>query len=101
MRQQADVRLYWSMRSLAADPRRSPKLRLYAAFGAREFSRRWLARGLSGRRPRPSARIPIYGRYGGPGHSGPGRPVDALDALFQRHDAEYETADLLDVIDLL
>jgi hypothetical protein len=31
-------------------------------------------------------RIPAYGTYGGPQISGPGDPVDALDALFQKHD---------------
>jgi hypothetical protein len=30
--------------------------------------------------------VPTYGSYGGPGHSGPGDPVDALDMAFQVHD---------------
>jgi hypothetical protein len=31
-------------------------------------------------------KIPAYGKYGGPQISGPGEPVDKLDALFQTHD---------------
>lgn len=30
-----------------------------------------------------------YGRYGGPAHSGPGRPVDAQDRVYRRHDLRY------------
>src|SRR3954451_14846254 len=33
--------------------------------------------------------FPSYGLYGGPGISGPGTPVDALDAVFAAHDAAY------------
>lgn len=32
---------------------------------------------------------PIYGRYCGPGHSGPGKPIDRLDAACARHDDCY------------
>jgi hypothetical protein len=31
-------------------------------------------------------KIPAYGNYGGPQISGPDKPVDELDALFQKHD---------------
>lgn len=31
-------------------------------------------------------KIPAYGKYGGPQISGPGKPVDKLDALFKKHD---------------
>ena len=32
---------------------------------------------------------PIYGNYCGPGHSGPGKPIDRLDAACARHDDCY------------
>ena len=32
---------------------------------------------------------PIYGRYCGPGHSGPGKPIDRLDAACRGHDDCY------------
>ena len=31
----------------------------------------------------------VYGRYCGPGHSGPGKPIDRLDAACARHDKCY------------
>jgi hypothetical protein len=37
-------------------------------------------------------KIPAYGKYGGPQISGPGAPVDKLDALFQKHDHEIGAA---------
>jgi len=33
--------------------------------------------------------MPIYGKYCGPGHSGPGTPIDALDKACQKHDKCY------------
>jgi hypothetical protein len=33
--------------------------------------------------------IPIYGNWCGPGHSGPGTPVDAVDEVCCRHDQCY------------
>lgn len=36
--------------------------------------------------------IPRYGNYGGPGHSGPGEPVDYMDSLFKQHDEAYAKA---------
>lgn len=35
------------------------------------------------------ASMPIYGKYCGPGHSGPGKPIDALDKACQKHDKCY------------
>ncbi|MXQ12657.1 hypothetical protein [Microvirga makkahensis] len=53
--------------------------------------------------------IPTYGKYGGPGYSDgevldyptqpvdySSKPVDALDALFKRHDKAYDSLDPLD-----
>lgn len=39
----------------------------------------------------PSDRLslPVWGRYPGPGHSGPGKPVDVLDTACMHHDACY------------
>jgi len=37
-------------------------------------------------------KIPAYGNYGGPQISGPGKPVDKLDALFQKHDHDIGVA---------
>ena len=34
-------------------------------------------------------KIPVHGNYCGPGHSGPGAPVDKLDELCQTHDNCY------------
>lgn len=33
--------------------------------------------------------IPIHGRYCGPGHSGPGNPIDTLDRICMEHDRCY------------
>lgn len=33
--------------------------------------------------------IPVWGNWCGPGHSGPGDPVDTLDTLCMRHDKCY------------
>jgi hypothetical protein len=37
--------------------------------------------------------LPLYGRYGGPGHSGPGEPIDSLDNSFRQHDVCYTGGD--------
>ena len=34
-------------------------------------------------------KIPVHGNYCGPGHSGPGAPIDKLDELCQTHDNCY------------
>lgn len=34
-------------------------------------------------------KIPVWGNWCGPGHSGPGTPVDTLDTLCMRHDKCY------------
>ncbi|STD05181.1 Phospholipase A2 [Dermatophilus congolensis] len=42
--------------------------------------------------PKATARsfsLPIWGKYCGPGHSGPGEPVDTLDKLCKEHDGCY------------
>lgn len=36
--------------------------------------------------------VPKYGRYGGPGNSGPGKPIDYMDGLFKQHDELYAKA---------
>lgn len=40
----------------------------------------------------PDITLKVHGRYCGPGHSGPGAPVDALDAACKAHDEAYATA---------
>ena len=37
----------------------------------------------------PLMSFPIHGKYCGPGHSGPGKPIDRLDAVCQKHDYCY------------
>lgn len=34
----------------------------------------------------PQVDLPLYGRWCGPGHSGPGEPIDAVDEACCRHD---------------
>lgn len=46
---------------------------------------------LQGKAPK-GIPLPTYGNYGGPNISGPGKPVDALDALFQAHDKTIQNA---------
>lgn len=33
--------------------------------------------------------LPVWGKYCGPGHSGPGKPIDYLDTACMHHDACY------------
>jgi hypothetical protein len=35
-------------------------------------------------------RLPVYGHWCGPGHSGPADPIDELDTICMRHDKCYE-----------
>ena len=44
----------------------------------------------------PQQSLPIYGRYCGPGHSGPGAPIDAVDAVCKTHDECYGRRGYLD-----
>ena len=38
----------------------------------------------------PNWFVPPYGRWGGPGRSGPEDPIDSLDECFRAHDKNYE-----------
>ena len=38
------------------------------------------------------AGFPVYGNWCGPGHSGPGNPIDSLDTLCKTHDNCYAAA---------
>jgi RHS repeat-associated protein len=59
-----------------------------------------LARGGLGVSPSPweipNWLIPPYGRWGGPGRSGPGKPIDSLDKCFRTHDMDYLSAGIED-----
>ncbi|GAA1725182.1 hypothetical protein GCM10009793_22890 [Brachybacterium phenoliresistens] len=37
----------------------------------------------------PRASFPVYGNWCGPGHSGPGAPIDLLDRMCKNHDECY------------
>ncbi len=37
----------------------------------------------------PNWLVPPYGKYGGPGRSGPGRPIDSMDKCYKGHDDCY------------
>lgn len=83
----ADVELLRDLARIADDARQPRKLRAAARLGFNMFAA-WMLAG----RPRPTRRLALYGRYCGPGHSGPGEPVDAIDAACRRHDAAYKAA---------
>jgi len=44
----------------------------------------------SGIRSAAKRAVPRYGKWCGPGHSGPGKPKDQLDAACKRHDLRYD-----------
>ncbi len=44
----------------------------------------------------PKIGIPVYGNWCGPGHSGPGAPIDDLDACCMTHDRCYDREGYLD-----
>lgn len=42
--------------------------------------------------------LPVWGNWCGPGHSGPGAPVDTLDTLCMRHDQCYQARGYFDCL---
>lgn len=80
----ADIILLRDLVAIAHDRALPAVKRTLARVGARAFARWMRAGGVV-----PRGRIPIYGRYCGPGCSGPGEPVDCIDAACRRHDAAY------------
>jgi len=87
MRDAADAELIRDLAAIASDATQPKRLRALARAVAIAFRtwKRW-----SGRVPK--GRVALYGRYCGPGHSGPGQPIDAIDAACKRHDAAYKGA---------
>lgn len=96
-RRRADNRLLRGLLVVATDPSVPVLVRRDAYRGARLFARFWIQPGYSGRRAPAGLHFPIYGRWCGPGHGG-GCPIDEIDALCQRHDLEYEQAELSDIL---
>ncbi len=48
----------------------------------------------------PNWIIPPYGRWGGPGRSGPGKPIDSMDKCFMQHDQCYSNSKISDWYDI-
>lgn len=83
----ADAELLRELAAIAADRSQPTRLRTIAAAAAMAF-RTW----LRWRTRVPTRRMALYGRYCGPGYSGPGEPVDIIDAACRRHDRAYQAA---------
>ena len=96
LRRRADRWLLRRLLTLAADPHQPSALRRLAGLGARLFYAKWIKAGHSGRRLPAGMSLRLYGRYCGPGNSGPGEPIDSLDEACYRHDKAYEHAELLE-----
>jgi len=93
-RREADLVLHRKLKWLSKHSW-DPKVRMFAAVGAREFHRRWIATGRSGEIPPRRFRKALYGNWCGAGHGG-GPTVDALDALCRDHDMAYREADRME-----